>query len=169
MIDAMQHADGVNAAVVLRELLEDATRVHVDARVIGYHLLADARYLELTRLLFTGLRSGKIRAQTSAVTLYQLLAELHRHGEPERAREIGKILTIHPGLELLPVTAEVAEQAAQVRAQLGGRTERALQIATALIAGADLYLTEHSGLRRIVGMSVANLESFADGVASHQP
>jgi len=169
MIEAASHPESVNGAGILLELLEDATRVHVDARVIGYHLLADARYLELTRLLFSGLRTGKIRAQTSAVTVYQLLAELHRHGEPERAREIGKILTIHPGLELLPVTAEVAEQAAQVRAQLGGRTERALQIATALTAGADLYLTEHSGLRRIVGMSVANLESFADGATSLQP
>ena len=166
MTDTDFRPDDVHGADVLRELLEDATRVHVDARVIGYHLVADPRYLELTRLLFSGLRSGKIRAQTSAVTLYQVLAELHRQAQPERAREIGKILTIHPGLEVLPVTAEVAEQAAQVRAQLGGRAERALQIATALISGAELYLTEHSGLRRIVGMSVVNLESFASGVPS---
>jgi hypothetical protein len=67
---------------------------------------------------------------------------------------------VHAGLELVPVTSEVAVQAAQVRAQLGGRPERAVQIATALIGGADVYLTEGSGLRRIVGMAVVNLEDY---------
>jgi hypothetical protein len=36
-----------------------------------------------------------------------------------------------------------------------------MQIATALIGGADLFVTEHTTLRRIVGMSVVNLDSYA--------
>ena len=161
MIDRETGPAGRSAPGEFLEHLEDATRVHVDARVIGYHMVADPRYLNLTRLLFSGLRAGKIRAQTSAVTLYQLLAEPFRQRDAERAREIGKILTVHPGLEVVPLTSDVAEQAAQVQAQLGGRPERAFQIATALIRGADVYLTEHSGLRRIVGMSVVNMESYS--------
>ena len=143
-----------------RARLEEAGSVLIDARVVGLHLLADPRFLDLTRLVFAGLRAGAIRGQISAMALYQLLAEVFRRGQEEQARQIATILTVHPGLELLPVTAEIAVQAAQVRAQLGGRTERALQIATGLVGGADLYLTQNSGLRRIVGMSVMNLEDF---------
>ncbi len=111
--------------------------------------------------MFAGLRDGSIQGQTSAVALYQLLAEVYRRGEPERAATVARILEIHGGLTLVPVDSEVAVQAAQVRAQLGGRPERAMQIATALVSGAEIYLTEGSGLRRIVGMRVINLEDYA--------
>lgn len=144
-----------------RGLLEDARRVHVDARVLAYHLLGDRRYLELLRLLFAGIRSGSIRGQTSALALYQLLVEPWRQGEGERAKELARHLTVFPGLEVRPVSAVIAAQAAQVRARLGGRLERAVHVATALETGADAYLTEGSGLRRIAGMSVLNLEDFA--------
>lgn len=149
-----------NSAGFRREL-ENARLVHVDAGVIGHHLVADPQYLALTRELFDALRSGGAQAQASAITVYQVLAEAYRHGQDERAREIGKILTVHPGLSIVPVTPEIATQAAEVRAQLGGSTERAIQIATALIGGADLFVTEHTTLRRIVGMSVVNLDSYA--------
>jgi predicted nucleic acid-binding protein len=62
----------------------------------------------------------------------------------------------------VPVSAAVARQAAEVRARLGGRSERAVQIATALDARADLYLTRDSGLRRIAGMEVLDLTDFVE-------
>ncbi len=145
----------------LRGRLDGASLVHLDARVVALHLLAAPPYAPLTRLVFAGLRDGSIRGQTSAVALYQLLAEVYRRGEPEKAGAVARILEVHGGLTLVPVDSEVAVQAAQVRAQLGGRPERAIQIATALVSGAEIYLTEGSGLRRIVGMRVVNLEDYA--------
>jgi predicted nucleic acid-binding protein len=144
----------------LRERLEAAELVHVDARVFGYHLIEENPYADLTGVVFAGMQAGSVRAQTSSLALYQLLAEVYRHGEDDRAKEIARTLTIHKGLELVPVTADVAVQAAQVIAQLGGRPERAVQIATALAGGAEIFLTQGSGLRRIVGMVVVNLEDF---------
>ncbi len=148
-------------AGVLRGRLDEASLVHLDARVVALHLLAAPRYAPLTRLVFAGLRVGSIRGQSSAVALYLLLAEVYRRGEPDKAAAVARILEVHGGLTLVPVDSEVAVQAAQVRAQLGGRPERAMQIATALVSGAEIYLTEGSGLRRIVGMSVINLEEYA--------
>ncbi|MGH7542274.1 MAG: type II toxin-antitoxin system VapC family toxin [Gemmatimonadota bacterium] len=144
----------------LRERLEAADLVHLDGRILAFHLLGSPEYGELTHVLFDGLRSGSCRSQTSALALYQLLAEVYRRGEAELADEVAKLLTVHPALELVPAGPDVAVQAAQVRAQLGGRPERAIQIATALVAGAEIFLTEGSGLRRIVGMSVVNLEDY---------
>lgn len=146
----------------LFERLADARLVHLDARVIALHLIGDGRFLPLTRRLVAAIRDGDIRAQTSVMTLYQLLAEVYRRGQRDRARELARSLMVHEGLELVAATDEIAVQAAQVRAQLGGRPERAIQIATALAAGAEVYVTEGSGLRRIVGMTVANLEDYAE-------
>jgi len=151
----------VSDAGSLLDRLSDARLVHLDARVVALHLIGDGRFLPLTRALVAAIRDGAVRAQTSVLTLYQLLAELYRRGERERAAELARSLMVHGGLELIPTTDEIAVQAAQVRAQLGGRPERAIQIATALVSGAEVYVTEGSGLRRIVGMTVANLEDYA--------
>lgn len=142
----------------LVDRLADARLVHVDARVLALHLVGDARFLPVTRPVMTAIREGGIRAQTSALTLYQILAELYRAGKSRLATEVGRALEVHAGLEVVAATAEISSQAAEVRAQLGGKPERAIQIATALVGGADIYLTTASGLRRIVGMRIVNLE-----------
>ena len=140
--------------------LEGASRVHIDASVIALHLVAASEYLPLTRTLFDLLSAERVTGQTSAVSLYQILAEPYRRGEARMAEDVRKQLSGCPGLEVVPVTAEIAAQAAQARAQLGGRIERSIQIASAVDRGADLYLTEGSRLRRIAGIPVADLREY---------
>jgi predicted nucleic acid-binding protein len=142
----------------LIERLADARLVHVDARVLALHLLGDPRFIPVTRPVMTAIREGGIQAQTSALTLYQILAELYRAGKSRLASDVGRALQVHAGLEVVSASPQISAQAAEVRAQLGGKPERALQIATALVQGADIYLTTESGLRRIVGMRIVNLE-----------
>lgn len=145
-----------------RERLEAAGLVHVDARVLAFHLLGDGRYVGLTRLLFDGLDAGEVEAQTSAVSLYQLLAEPYRRRRADDASSVADYLTALRGLELVPAGAGVARRAAQVRARLGGRPERALQIATALEGGADVFLAQGSGIRRVAGTEVLDLDDYTE-------
>jgi len=140
--------------------------VHLDARILALHLIAEGPFVGLTREVMTAMREGRVRAQTSVITLYQLLAEVYRRGDSARAAALARDLTVYAGLDLISTSTEIAIQAAEVRAQLGGRPERAIQIATALVAGADIYLTQGSGLRRIAGMTVANLEDYAESRGS---
>lgn len=148
-------------AVPLLDQLRDAKLVHIDARVIALHLLGDPVLGAAAAGVMNRLRDGSIEAQTSSMSLYQILVEVYREGRSELARRIARGLEIHAGLTLIPTTPEIAIQAAEVRAQLGGRPERAIQIATALVRGAEVYLTTGSGIRRIVGMTVINLEDHA--------
>lgn len=140
--------------------LSEAGRVHIDAGVLALHLLGDPSYLDLTRLLFSSLRTGACTAQTSVISIFQIGVEPFRRGQDVLALKACTHISALPGLEIVPVSGVIATQAAQVRAQLGGRTERAIQIATALVSDANAYLTQHSGLRRIAGMSILSLDSF---------
>jgi predicted nucleic acid-binding protein len=142
----------------LRDALSEAELVHIDASVLGLHLMGEPRYTPLTRMLFESMAEGRVRAATSAISVYQLLVEAYRRGESETARTIEQCLAAVPGLEVVPVSSEIARQAAEVRAQLGGSTERAVQIATALSVRAGTYLTQHSSFRRVAGMSVESLD-----------
>jgi hypothetical protein len=85
--------------------IEDARRIHLDPFVIAYHLIGQSPFVDLTRLLFTSIRGGRVRAQTSALSIYQLLTEPYREGEDGLAERAFKYLGSHPGLEILPVTA----------------------------------------------------------------
>jgi predicted nucleic acid-binding protein len=145
----------------LQETLTEAERVHIDASVLGLHLMGQPRYTPLTRMLFRLMSEEQIQVSTSAMSLYQLLVEVYRRGEPDTARTAEQFLTTIPGLDVIPVTPTIARQASEVRAQLGGSTERAIQIATALGDRAEIYLTQHSSFRRVAGMRVESLDLYS--------
>ena len=145
----------------LRDVLSAATRLHVDASVLGLHLAGDSRYTPLTRAVLEMLADDELRASTSALSVYQLLVEAYRRGEADTAATAERYLTTIPGLRVVDLTPAIARQASQVRAQLGGSTERAVQIATALSEGATVFLTQRSAFRRVAGMSVESLDLFA--------
>lgn len=145
----------------LRSVLTEAERIHVDASVFALHLLGHPRYLPLTRMLFGLLSQDGVRASTSAVSVYQLLVEAYRRGEGDTARTVEQCLSTVPGLEVIPVTSAIARQSAEVRAQLGGSVERAIQIATALGGRAEVFLTQHSAFRRVAGMKVESLDLYS--------
>lgn len=144
----------------LRSVLGGVSRVHVDASALALHLTGARRFVPLTRTLFDLLAGDAVSGSTSALSIYQLLVEAYRHGDDEAAAKAGRYLTTLPGLRVVDVSPAIASQAAQVRAQLGGGAERAVQIATALSERAEIFLTQRSAFRRVAGMSVESLELF---------
>ncbi len=141
-------------------LVRQQQLIHLDAGVLALHVAGVSTALPLTRTLFRLMESGDVRAQTSALTLYQLLMESYRRGEESTADRIEQLIGAVPGLGVVPIDGRVARQAAQVRARIGGRIERSVQLASALSGGADLFLTRHSSLRRIAGMTIESLDAF---------
>jgi len=150
----------VSEAKRLHDAVRGRSLVHLDASVLALHAAAHPETLPLTRALFDSLAAGDLRGQTSALSVYQLLVEAYRRNEPETAERAERLLGSIPGLAIVAVTPQIARQAAQVRAQLGGRPERAIQLATALSGQADLFLTQRSSLRRVAGLSVESLETL---------
>jgi hypothetical protein len=144
----------------LQQVLAQAGVVYVDAGVVALHLAGDPRYLPLTRVVLGGLRDGAFEGRTSAVTLYQLLVQPYRLGQERTADRVERLLAALPGLEIVPVSATIARQAAQVNAQIGGGLTRAIQIATALAGDSEIYVTQRSALRRIAGLGVAQLDTY---------
>ncbi len=142
------------------ELLEDHNLVHLDASVLALHAAGVPRALPFTRALFRAMEAGGVTGQTSALSLYQLLVESYRRGEESTATRIEQLIGSIPGLRVIPLDGRIARQAAQVRAQIGGRIERSVQLATALSEGADLFLAQRSSLRRVAGLAIESLDAL---------
>lgn len=150
----------MNEVEAFRRELSDAGTVYLDAGVLALHLAGDPHYLPLTRVALQGLRDGEFTGLTSALTVYQLLVEPYRSGAEGSAERIERLLGALSGLEIVPLGPSVAGQAAQVKAQIGGSLSRAVQIATALASDAEIFVTPRSALRRIAGLSVAQLDAY---------
>lgn len=100
-----------------------------------------------TRILRT-LERKEIFLVTSTVTLLEILVHPYRRGESDRVALYYSYLTRYPLVRLEPVTAEIAARAAQVRAVYGFKTPDAIQLATALLGGATLFLTGDRAFRK---------------------
>ncbi|MEM3658319.1 MAG: PIN domain-containing protein, partial [Candidatus Hadarchaeum sp.] len=85
-----------------------------------------------------------------------------REGRPEVARDYRDLLTTYPELALIPVDAEIAERAADLRACYGLRTPDALQVATALHAGATAFLTNDARLTAVKELEVVLLDELGE-------
>lgn len=159
----------MNEVAAFRKVLAEAGIVYLDAGVLALHLVGDPRYLSLTRAILGGLRDGEFTAFTSAITIYQLLVEPYRSGHEETAERVEVLVAALQGLEIVPVSATIARQAAQVKAQIGGGLPRAIQIATALAGDSEIYVTRRSTLRRIAGLGVAQLDAYRQGESDGPP
>jgi len=60
----------------------------------------------------------------------------------------------------VPLTEDVAEEAARLRAAHNLRTPDSIQMATALLAGAGYFLTNDAKLAAVPGMQVLTLDAL---------
>lgn len=151
---------GTRATERLREALASSRLLHLDPSVLARHFRGEGRPADLTRVLFEVMEAdGAPAVQTSTFSLFQLMVEPYRRGREELVRQAASYLSAGP-VELIPVSEDVATRSAEVRALLGTGPGRSVQIATALLRGADSYLTDGSSLRRIADMRVLDLAGF---------
>lgn len=78
---------------------------------------------------------------TSTVTLLEVLVHPYRAKDLDAVNRYYGYLTRSHRVNLIPLTPEIADQAAEFRAQYGLKTPDAIQLATAVQAEANLFLT----------------------------
>lgn len=100
---------------------------------------------------------------TSTITLTEVLVHPLRNGDAALAHRYLDILLHAPTLAIAPITADIAERAAYLRAAHNLRTPDALQVATALQAGASSFVTNDVRLRNVPGIRVIVLQDLLVG------
>ena len=78
---------------------------------------------------------------TSTITLLKILVHPYREKDLDLVNRYYGYLTRSHRVNLIPVTPEIADHAAEFRARYGFKTPDAIQLATAASADAGLFLT----------------------------
>lgn len=131
--------------------LPPGSKVFVDTAPFIYLLEAHPRFADRFAGLFEAAAQGSLEIALSTITLAEVLTGPHQAGQPALAKRYEKALCQY---EVLPVTVPIAALAAQLRVRHRLKLPDALQLATALEAGANAFVTHGRDLSGVTALPV---------------
>ncbi len=135
--------------------------VYVDTCAIIYRVEKIEPYLWASSTLWEALDLGQLEILTSELTLLEVLVKPLRDGNVALANLFRQVLLGTIGMNSWPVSRNVLETAARIRALQGLKTPDAIHAATALEGGCSLLVTNDPVFRKTSGLNVAVLSEVA--------
>ena len=126
----------------------------VDTAPIIYWLEGHPRWADRFAPVFDAAETGAAQVVISTVTLAEVLAGPLRTGDELLASRYREALTRSIGWQVVPLDADLAVEAARIRAAYRLRLPDAIQVATAIRTGAAALVTHGRALRQVKGLRV---------------
>jgi predicted nucleic acid-binding protein len=145
---------------VLQDFLKNHSVIGLDTSLFIYHLEDHPRYAPLSEIVFTALEKGSHEGITSYLTLMEILIKPKTEGLPQVARDYEYYLTTFPNLTFYEMGLDVARKASDLRATERIKTPDAIQLATAILYGATVFLTNDKTLERVKGVDILILDKL---------
>lgn len=114
------------------------------------------------RPLFELIEAGECECVASVIVLTEVLTLPLRKGRLDLAEKYRDILVRSRRILLQPVTIEIAERTAEIRASLNLRTPDAIQLASAIQAQASLFVTNDLSIKTFAGLRIVTLDGFVE-------
>jgi predicted nucleic acid-binding protein len=146
--------------VKLDDALANVLKLGFDTAPLIYFIERHSKYVDIMREVIRRIDAGEITSYSSAVTLTEVLMKPKRIGDSKLASEYRDLLLHSRSFTLLPISAAIAERAADVRARYTLKTPDALQLSAALSAGCEAFLTNDAALRRVTELRVLVLDDI---------
>ena len=128
-----------------RSRFETGSSVLIDTAPLIYHLEDIQPWSDLTTIAFDLIAADEVKGFVSAISVAELLVKPLVAGA-ETAAPVEAFLLSMPNTTIAGIDYEVARKAAQVRARSTLRTPDTLLVATAIVLGIDLLLTNDGRL-----------------------
>jgi predicted nucleic acid-binding protein len=125
-------------------------KIALDTNCLIYFLEGIEPQAGKVEKILTAFMKGKDEGVISTVTVAEVLTGFYMAGDTSRAAKAKKLLndlTLN-SFKIVPVTFEIADSAANLRAKRGGRLPDALIVATALNQTADQIYSQDKDLQR---------------------
>jgi len=134
--------------------------VFLDTAPLIYYIEENRKYSSLLSKLFLANSKGDFLFQTSVITLLEVLVHPMRENEQQLVEEYQNILCNSPTIDIIDLTIDIAIKAATLRAKYGIKTPDSIQVATALNASAEYFLTNDIKLKAISEIEILILDEI---------
>lgn len=150
---------GPPSVIDMATALAGVARIGLDTAPIIYYVEEQQHYFPRSFAFFERIARGELRGYSSVLTLTETLTHPRRMGNEATIRAYQTLLLDSENLSLLDVNAAIADTA-DLRARHNLRTPDAIQIATALAAGCEVFLTNDREFRRVTELRVVVLDEL---------
>jgi len=148
--------------VVARQSLDGFLKKHdsifLDTSAFIYFVERNPRYFPLCETLFAAIETGHTKASTSTLTLLEVLVRPYHLKKEDIVLKFFALLTTYPNLTWVPLTLNVADRAAKLRAEHRLKTPDAIQAASALSRGATGFICNDRIFERVVDFEILVIE-----------
>jgi predicted nucleic acid-binding protein len=141
------------------DAFQGINKVFLDTAPVIYYVEATPGYAVVAPV-FQLLSQGSFEAVVSPVTLAECLVMPIRLGQAKSQQDFIDMLTNTDEISFVPITASVSQKAALIRVRYGLKLPDALQVATALVAGCDAFLTNDAALQRVTELRILVLSAL---------
>ena len=138
----------------LDDAFNGVNRCFLDTAPIVYYIEQNSNYFAIACSVFQRLRIGDFTAVTSPVTLAECLVVPCRQGLTQLKQDFVEVITTGKNTVFTPITADIGQQAAELRVLYNLKLPDALQVAVAMMTGCEAFLTNDVGLKRVSELRV---------------
>ena len=147
----------------LEAALQQVNRLFLDSAPVIYYIDMNPAYFAVIDGVFDWIESNSIRVVTSPVTLAEcLVLPIRQNNRPQQQLFID-IITAQDTADFVEITSAIARNAAEIRARYNLQLPDAFQIATALEAGCEAFLTNDVQLKRVTELKVLVVSELEAG------
>lgn len=136
--------------------------VGLDSAPLIYFVEENPAYLAITDAFFEAADRGEFKIVTSVITIVEVLVYPFRQGNAELVRQYRNILFNEEVLTTIDIDSNIAESAAQLRANYNLQTPDAIQMAAAIAGGASFFFTNDARLPSLPNLQVLVLNELID-------
>lgn len=144
----------------VEEVLRGVERLALDTSPLIYYIEDSPLYAKPIAPIFEQIDSGRIGGVTSVLTLTEVLVQPLLRGDASLCDRYRKLILESRHLEVLQISVEIADRAAHLRAAYGLRIPDAMQLATALHANCEAFLTNDSRFKRVAEIRILLLSEI---------
>ncbi len=149
-------------------MLRQSKGVFIDTAPLIYYIEAHPEYAASVKQLLAFCLREKIQIISSVITLHEVLVKPYRDANQALAEKFASLLKNNHHLNLIPVSEDISEAAAKLRGNYQAlKMADALQIATALHAGADIFLTNDKHLKQLSEIKVVIISEWPGTDVTH--
>lgn len=151
----------------ISEVLRTTQTLYIETAPLIYYVEVNPTYSARMDSLISAVEQGTLTVYSAVLTLTEVLVRPLREGNDVLRQRYRDILVNNSDLRLLPITAHIAEMAADLRARYSLRTPDALHVAAALEVGCDAFLTNDMGIKRVTELPVLVLDELEPDLPDH--
>jgi len=147
--------------MLIDDALHQVQTVFLDSAPVVYYVERNSEFFAVAKLFFQRITDGRITAVTSPITVAECLYYPYKQAHTILIQAFQNLLIQGPNTHFVPINAQIADQSAQLRAHYNLGFADALQIATALQANCDAFLTNDKKLKRVQNLKVLVLDEIS--------